>query len=190
MPPGRYRLYGDIVHASGFPETVTAEIQLPAISGSPLEGDDSAGSGPPVAKADYNRLVMPLPDGLRMVWDRSAAPLRARQATEFRFRLEDASGHPAPDMELYMGMQGHAAFVNPDGSVFAHVHPSGTAPMAALSLAGDANPHAGHAMMMSGIPPEASFPYGFPKPGAYRIIVQMKRGGMVETGVFDARVEN
>ena len=38
--------------------------------------------------------------------------------------------------------------------------------------------------------PEFSFPYGFPKPGAYRIFVQMKQDGKIETGVFDVKVEN
>jgi hypothetical protein len=33
-----------------------------------------------------------------------------------------------------------------------------------------------------------SFPYGFPKPGEYRLFVQMKRGGVIETGVFDTQV--
>jgi hypothetical protein len=88
-----------------------------------------------------------------------------------------------------MGMLGHAAFVSVDRSVFAHVHPSGSVPMPAIELAQPENPHAGHMTMQSGLPAEASFPYGFPKPGAYRIFVQMKRAGAIVTGVFDAQVE-
>ncbi|HUE04845.1 MAG TPA: hypothetical protein VMR62_35160, partial [Bryobacteraceae bacterium] len=118
-------------------------------------------------------------------------------AMYFRFRLEDPSGQPAHDMELYMGMPGHAAFVRTDRSVFAHVHPSGSVPMASLSLTRNA---AGGSMpgmagmpgmaMTAALPPEVSFLYGFPKPGDYRIYVQAKRGGRIETGIFDARVEN
>jgi hypothetical protein len=93
-------------------------------------------------------------------------------------------------MQLYMGMMGHAAFVAADGSVFAHVHPSGSAPMAALALAGAINPHAEHMTMDGGLPAEVSFPYGFPKPGTYRIFVQMKRGGQVLTGAFTTKVED
>ncbi len=33
-------------------------------------------------------------------------------------------------------------------------------------------------------------PHGFPEPGAYRIFVHVKRDGKIETGVFDAKVEN
>jgi hypothetical protein len=190
MPAGRYALFGDIVHANGLGETATTEMQLPEIAGQPLTGDDSAGAALPVAKADYNRSVTTLSDGFQMIWDREKAPLRARQPYLFHFRVEDPTGHPAPDMQLYMGMPGHAAFVSVDRTVFAHVHPSGSVPMAALGLTQPGNPHAGHMMMQSGLPSEVSFPYGFPKPGRYRIYVQMKRAGHIDTGVFDANVEN
>ena len=203
MPAGRYALYADIVHADGLPETLVTDVTLPAVAGKPMEGDDAGGAGPPISQADPNRTIAQLADGSRMVWERQPGPLHARRAMYFRFRLEDADGKPAQDVELYMGMPGHAAFVGSDRTVFAHVHPSGSVPMASLSLtqnAGDGGAamaamagmdHSGMAgMMTQALPPEVSFPYGFPKPGAYRIYVQVKRSGKVETGIFDARVEN
>jgi hypothetical protein len=189
MPAGRYALYGDVVHANGLAETATGEIELPLTAGSPLIGDDAAGTGPPVTSADPARTSSPLARGYRMVWERGEGKLRARQPYEFRFRLVDGQGKPAAGVELYMGMLGHAAFVSADRTVFAHVHPSGSVPMPAIELAQTENPHAGHMTMQSGLPAEASFPYGFPKPGAYRIFVQMKRAGEIVTGVFDAEVE-
>jgi hypothetical protein len=189
MPAGRYALYGDVVHANGIAETATAEIDLPQVPGHPLTGDDAGGTGPALATTDYTRTVSALPDGYRMVWERDGKPIRAKQPYEFRFRLEDAQGKPAGNIELYMGMLGHAAFVATDRTVFAHVHPTGSVPMPAIQLAQPDNPHAGHMMFSGGPPPEVGFPYGFPKPGAYRIFVQMKRAGAVETGIFDAKVE-
>ena len=192
MPAGRYKLFGDLVHESGLPETVVTEVELPEITGKPLQGDDAGGEGPPVAQADFNRTVSPLSGGARMVWERDAAgsqtKLRTKKLNWFRFRVEDASGRPAEDMEMYMGMPGHAAFVRTDMSVFAHVHPSGSVPMAALALTQPPEPM--QAMHMAhGAPAVVSFPYGFPQPGQYRIFVQVKRAGKVETGIFDAKVD-
>jgi hypothetical protein len=188
MPAGRYALFGDIVHANGLPETAITQLTLPDLEGRTLTGDDAG------ARADSLRpenSVSQLDAAYRMIWDRTTAPLHARRPYVFLFRIEDAQGRPAPDMELYMGMLGHAAFIRTDLSVFAHVHPSGSVPMAALALTQPDNPHAAHAMAAAGALPSAvSFPYGFPKPGEYRIFVQVKRGGQIETGIFDAKVEN
>ena len=36
--------------------------------------------------------------------------------------------------------------------------------------------------------PDITFPYGFPAAGHYRLFVQIKRAGRVETGVFDTQI--
>ena len=181
IPAGKYKLFADIVHANGFPETMMAETTLPAIAGRQLSGDDSEGIAPPVSSAE--RATSPLRDGYRMVWLREAPP-KARQLTNFVFRVEDAAGKAAEGMQLYMGMPGHAEFVSDDANVFAHVHPDGSVPMASLMLTRVPMARAGGA-----IPPVVSFPYGFPKPGHYRIFVQVQRAGIPETGVFDTWVK-
>jgi hypothetical protein len=116
----------------------------------------------------------------------------------FTFRVDDASGQPATDLELYMGMPGHAVFVRRDRRVFAHVHPAGSAPMAALAIGqrglaaanrheAPADPHAAHEATR---PSTVSFPYGFPEAGDYRIFVQVKRSGRIVTSAFDAHVDS
>jgi hypothetical protein len=185
MPPGRYQIYADIVHHTGFPETQVGVIDLPLLAGDALTGDDSG--VPDLAATDT---VAPLSNGYRMVWEREGQALKANQPIWFRFRVEDKDGKPASDMEEYMGMAGHAAFVSSDGKVFAHVHPAGSVSMAAVNLAG--NPGHKHEMAaMSGpMNGEVAFPYGFPQAGDYRIFVQVKRAGHVETGGFLAHVSN
>jgi hypothetical protein len=84
-----------------------------------------------------------------------------------------------------MGMMGHAAILAADGGVFAHVHPTGSVSMAAMEIA---NPEADH-HHAHGTASSVAFPYAFPRPGNYRIFVQVKRAGKVETGRVDVRVD-
>ena len=186
MAAGHYKLYADIVHANGFPETLVSEIDLPALNARPLAGDDASATTEPWQKSGGTNSVFILPDGYKMEWLRGNEPLRAKQATLFQFRLSKGDGSVPSDMALYMGMVGHAAFVKTDGTVFAHIHPNGSVSMAAMMLA-EGMP-AGM-QMAEGVSNTVSFPYGFPTAGQYRIFVQMKHGETVETGVFDATVE-
>jgi hypothetical protein len=202
IAPGHYKIFADIVRASGFPDTMVADADIPEMAGKSFTGDDSEASAPALSENGQDNLVAALPDGGRMVWERDSTPLASNRLLWFRFRVDDAKGKPASDLEPYMGMAAHAVFVGSDFSVFAHVHPDGSVPMAALTLADaslGASQNSSAASMGMGIPgmtmpsaahdplpAEVSFPYGFPKPGVYRIFVQVKRRGLIETGVFDA----
>lgn len=173
MSAGSYELFGDIVHRSGLPETVTAQVEIPSIAKGDLVGDDSTNV---------------LSPGYRMVL-KTPGPYVVKKLQLLKVQLLDPKGQPATGMELYLGMPGHAAVIKKDRTVFAHLHPSGTVPMASLELATQqnspsSNPHAGHMMQMN-LPAEVTFPYGFPEPGNYQFFVQMKCAGKVETGSFD-----
>ena len=46
LPAGSYALYGDVVHANGFPETLVSRLTVPAqMQGAPLAADGGAAHG-------------------------------------------------------------------------------------------------------------------------------------------------
>jgi hypothetical protein len=190
LPAGRYRLFADIVSGYGYPLTGVGEIDVPDLACTALDGDDASWSPPEHAAAGPARATAELSDGAHMIWERSG-PVRAGVASSLRFHVVGRGDTPVT-LESYMGMAGHAAIIATDLSVFAHLHPAGSVSMPALELANAGvaagDPHAGHAMQAT-LPPDVAFPYGFPKPGAYRVFVQVKLADRVETGAFDVTVE-
>ena len=203
VPAGRYEVFADIVDKNGFPWTLIGQVDLPVVNGKALSGDDSAWAGPALGAgggtaSGNDATVAKLEDGGSMVWEKPSGALAANTALDLKFKVLDKDGKPAKDVEPYMGMAGHAEIVSVDWSVFAHIHPAGSVSMAALELAnggvtgeggGMPSGMAGMAMAAGPLEPEVRFPYGFPKAGEYRIFVQVKRGGEVETGVFDTHVQ-
>ena len=202
MPAGKYQVFADVVDKAGFPWTLVGAIDLPEVHGNLLTGDDSAWMSSQTGKPDRESRASPnvanLPDGSRMVWQRGNTPLRADVPMEFHFEVEGKNGKPVGGLEPYMGMAGHAEFVSSDMTVFAHVHPAGSISMAALELTRGStgmsamSPDAtmpGMAMASGLLPPEVRFPYGFPKPGDYRIFVQVRTAAGVQTAAFDAHVD-
>jgi hypothetical protein len=206
LPAGTYRLYADVVHESGFPQTLVDTVAIPAAAPAP--------SGPATDPDDSWRLTEPLEaraatagpklclleDGGTMLWHQ--LPLRANHEATLRFEVRDATGHPAA-LEPYMGMPAHAVIVRDnrgdkrraDGEVFVHLHPMGTVSMAAqMAFAKEEMDEGGPPMpAMAMTPTESaagviSFPYEFPQAGRYRLWVQVKNGGKVQTGVFDVEV--
>jgi hypothetical protein len=192
LPAGRYRLFGDFVHQTGLAETAVTDVALPDIAGKPLVGDDGAREIPPIPRAPATGPVT-LEDGTSVSLE--SAALVANRVETLTVRLRDAGGGTVFGLEPYLGMLGHLAVLAHDGSVFAHVHPNGTVPMAALAVAASEKPVSECAPAAAEVPPvpaaapsDVSFPYLFPHAGGYRLIVQFKRSGRVLTGVFDVRV--
>jgi hypothetical protein len=188
---GHYQIFADILRESGFPETMVEEIDLPRISGKQLTGDDSEATASPLGDVrPLTQKTATLPGGAQMIWQAVDTGPMVGRLNFFRFRIIDEHGHDVSDLEPYMGMAGHAVFVRSDRTVFAHVHPAGSIPMAALDIAqkdAGIQPGNGH-QHGSSLPCEVDFPYGFPRRGDYRIFVQIKRAGKVETGVFDTHI--
>lgn len=189
LPPGSYLVYADVTHENGLAETLVASAQLPEPGASASElflaqdPDDSWHAGTAATNARC-----PLDGGGAMVWEKDA-PLRENSAAPLLFKVLDAAGQPAP-LQPYMGMLGHAAIRRDDGSVFAHLHPVGSISMASQEFFTQGEPmdHSQHLAAMA-TTDGVSFPYEFPKPGRYRIWVQVKSGDRVLTGVFDTEVE-
>ncbi len=202
LPPGRYRVFADIVHESGFTHTLTSTIDIPVSSPLPAavgNPDDSWYAGIP---ASGSRQAV-LDSGVVMEWQSDGAIVEEKPAT-LRFTVRNADGSPA-QLEPYMGMPAHAVVARDDGSVFVHLHPMGTISMAsqmAFAMRQPGDTIAGtlgkrlsaaemstmqHAAVTVGT---VSFPYAFPKAGNYRIWVQVKLNGKVATAAFDARVSS
>jgi len=206
LPAGSYEAFADIVNESGFAQTLTARIGVSAVRAhwKASDADDSWWVGPLVNGAPSDTVVS-LADGSRMTWRRGAGQIVAGDDARLVFGVVAPDGRPAT-LDPYMGMPGHLALARSDGSVFAHLHTSGTISFASQeafevrapgdSVTGtlarritalEAARHMGHetARDTSNV---VSFPYAFPRAGAYRIWVQVKRKGRILTGVFDCQV--
>lgn len=194
MAAGNYAVFADIVRESGFPDTMTTRMTLPDVPGNPPAGDDSEATIAYVSDAKGPATIVALPDHSHWEWALDGQTIHARQPMLLRFRIFDKDGKPASDLEPYMGMAGHLVIVKRDMTVFAHVHPSGSMPMAALmllqkQLSGGVEMAAMPGMQQAALLAEVTFPYGFPEAGDYRLFVQIKRSGQVQTVAFDAHVE-
>ena len=201
LPPGRYRVYADVVHESGFAQTLVDTIAVSSAGAAWRASDpDDAWWESPRA-SDVNHPQDTLADGSIMRWD--SQPLLAGHDVELLFAVVGRDGR-ALALEPYMGMAAHAVIATSDGSVFVHLHPLGTIATASqlvfqlrqpgdttagmlgrrITAYEDTAAHGG----MPGMAPALTFPYSFPRPGRYRMWVQVKRGGRILTGAFDLQV--
>ena len=146
LPAGKYLVYADIVQRSGFTETITDTVEIPAIYGNKFLKTDPEDTyvvsdplnNPKRIPVDENVVICGKPgtstklkDGSKVVWEgKSNAAFEAGKPYQLAFEVFDPSGKPAV-LEPYLGMNGHAAIVKSDGKVYIHLHPVGTYSMAA-----------------------------------------------------------
>jgi len=186
LPAGHYRVYGDIVHESGYPQTLVSTVEIKDSGTGPLRDPDDSWFAAE-AVADAAEPAAALADGTQVIWHRGNATFVAGREQVLAFEVRDSAGQVAA-VEPYMGMAAHVAVASRDGAVFAHLHPAGSISMAAqdkLSGAVAAAAHTGHEMPLEGA---VAIPYAFPRPGPYRLWIQVKRGGQVMTAAYDATV--
>jgi hypothetical protein len=187
LTPGRYRVYADIVHESGYSQTLVSSVAIGSIANTRVtDSDDSWFIGdprdpPPKGGGD----IWDLGDGTLLVWSKPQAPIMAGQETLLDLSVRDAAGGIAA-VEPYMGMAAHVIVASHDHSVFAHLHPSGSVSMAALQKFSAAADHSAHP---ADLPGRVEVPYAFPQAGTYRMWVQVKRAGRIMTVAFDVDVE-
>jgi hypothetical protein len=157
-----------------------------------LDADDSwhttMSAVPPAARQARTSRLM---GGLNMAFQ-NAEELIENRETSLRFQVLTADGQPAK-LQPYMGMLGHAVVRRDGGEVFTHLHPVGTISMAAQELfarrEGNPVPSPAPANTLASVG-EVSFPYAFPRPGDYKLWVQVRVNGRVLTGVFDVKVKS
>ena len=183
LPAGTYRVFADIVHRSGFTQTLTSTVAIPTVATmtSLTDTDDSWTSG---GGADSDNAK--LDDGASLKWLRDR-PLVAKEEAGLRFVLERPAGDTA-SLQPYLRMPGHAIVVRDDGGVFIHLHPMGTISPAAQARLSPASPMHFAAHSSQALPDSLYFPYAFPESGRYTVWVQLKRNDRILTGAFSAEV--
>lgn len=198
LPAGRYRVFADITHESGFARTLTASVDLPGSGASVSPDPDDAW----VVAAATDSVAL-LPDSTVIRWQRPPR-LAANEDAGLRFEVLHRGG--LATLEPYLGMAGHAVVMKEDGSVYIHLHPMGTVSAAAIvalaqrqpgdTVRGtlgrrltDSDTATTHGLHGVTYPGQLAFPYAFPAPGAYRIWVQFRLGGRIETAAFRAVVQ-
>lgn len=151
LPAGKYLVYADILRYSGFAETITDTINIPAQNQKvkelkvtadedtyavtdPIDASGKVTMAENVVICGKQGTKTIFKDGSYAIWQgKSGEVLEAGKPYQLNFEIFNPDGSPCLP-EPYLGMMGHLAIVRSDGSVYIHLHPAGTFAMAAEQL--------------------------------------------------------
>lgn len=180
MPALTTNAVGEIVCGSFGSALTNGDMTLP-------DTDDAwhIQSNAPKQTGPANRpgMVARLMGGYSLLFENARAVAEGREAS-LRFAAFTPDGTEA-SLQNYMGMAGHAVVRRQDGAVFAHLHPSGSFSMATWDMLRRRDGMLADAADQDTPRHRVTFPYEFPKPGDYRVWVQVRIAGRVLTGVYD-----
>ena len=141
LPAGKYLVYADIMrYVGGFQYTLTDTIDIKnAVKNTKIQDpDDTYAITNALNEKSSNSLdetitvcgtpgvKTKLQDGSSIVWEAdSKKSLMAGQIYDLKFSVVASDGKEAV-LQPYLGMMGHIAVVKTDGSVYIHLHPTGT----------------------------------------------------------------
>jgi hypothetical protein len=222
LPAGRYRFYADVTFETGWSETLTNSVEMPKVSLETaasittntiklnrMDEDDAWNFGSENAAAPGKEFLSSVGCLVRFINPKS---IRANRNVDLKFAAQDEGGR-ALNLEPYLGMTGHLVVMRHDGAVFTHLHPGGSASMAAMQLSALRaegklplrvalgkedpicklpEPGKKELAWLNGAGEregEVAFPYAFPKEGEYRLWLQVRVKGRVQTAVFDLDVQ-
>lgn len=141
LPAGKYLLYADVMrYIGGFQYTLTDTIEIKnSVKNTKIQDpDDTYAITNALNEKKANSLdetiticgtpgvKTKLQDGSSIVWEEKPnKSLMAGQVYDLKFSVVSPDGKEAV-LQPYLGMMGHAAIVKTDGSVYIHLHPTGT----------------------------------------------------------------
>ena len=195
IPPGRYFAFADIALETGAAYTVTTTVDIPPPVGDTTSDPDDSWIADAFGVPAKPGALATLNKTADLRWDGPDSIVAGRDVA-LAFSVRNRKGAVIP-VEPYLGMVAHAIVIRDDASVFIHLHPMGTVTIASQEAFaqrdrgdtaenGRLRPQREMAMPVPvTVNGTFSFPYAFPRPGRYRLWVQVKLGKRVETADYE-----
>jgi len=154
LPAGKYLVYADIVRYPGQPHTITDTLEIAESESKMLSASYQAGKS--TDRDDTYVITNPLnsttstlkseniticgspgiktylQDSSSIIWEENPT-LKAGKLYPLKFSVQAPQGQKT-QLEPYLGMMGHAVVVKDDGTVYIHLHPTGSYSSAAQQI--------------------------------------------------------
>jgi hypothetical protein len=162
--PGYYRVYSDFLPVGGTPQVIPGAL---------VTADAAADLASSTARLVPDLTLERRQDQVLATLDLPRAGLVAGREEKVGLHVRDGkTGTPVRDLEPYLGAYGHALVMSEDTLHYVHAHPVESLVPGAATAGG----------------PDLTFKALLPKPGRYRIWIQVRRAGVVSTLPFTVNV--